>query len=108
MKESQLTFGQRMGNVSQLERVDAHVVISYESRNEFAVQRIVAGIQSADAPVRVVISVHADAKWAVRPHGRGSPVIVVVTEAVHLLVIALAVVHGREGCFATLLFMFTP
>ncbi len=97
-----------MGNVSQLERVDAHIVISNESRNEFAVQRIVAGIQSADTPVRVVVSVHANAEWAVRPNGRGSPVIIVVTEAVHLLVIALAVVHGREGCFATLLFLFAP
>ena len=95
--EVQLRFGQGVRNVPQLVRVDPHVVIGDEAGDELAIERIVSGIQCTDTPVSIVISVHAHAEWTIFPEGRRSPVIAVVTEAVHFLVITLSVVSVGHG-----------
>ena len=100
MEKGQLIFGQSVGDVAQLVRIDAHVVISDESRDEFTVERIVRRVESADAPVRVVVGVHADTKWAVVTQRCRPPMISVVTEAIHLLIVALAIVRLDHGSFA--------
>ena len=105
MEERQLALGQRVRNVSQLVRVDPHVVVRDETRDEFAVERVVRGVQRPQAPVRVVVRVHADAERAVRPEGGRPPVVVVVAEAVHLLVVALSVVRLGHGSLAVQLLL---
>jgi len=89
MEKTQLALAQRVCNVSELVRIDPHVVIGNESRDEFAVEGIVRSIQCPDAPISIVISVHADTKGSFTPEGRGPPVLIIVTEAVHLVVTAL-------------------
>ncbi len=89
MEETQLALAQRVCNVSELVRIDPHVVIGDESRDELAVEGIMRSIQCPDAPISVIISVHADTKGSLTPEGRGPPVLVIVTEAVHLVVTAL-------------------
>lgn len=107
MEEGQLALAERVGNVAQLVRVDAHVVVRDEARDELAVLRVVSGVERPQAPVRVVVGVHAHTERAFRPARGRAPVIAVVTEAVHLLVAALAVVRLGHGPFAVQL-LFAP
>lgn len=100
MEESQLIFGQGVGNVAQLIGIDPHVVVSDETGNEFTIERVVSGVERAHAPVRVVVGVHADAERSVVPQRSRPPVILIVTEAIHLLVVALAVVRFDHGSFS--------
>ena len=62
VEESQLLLGEGVGDVAQLVGVDAHVVVGDEARDELAVERIVRRVQRPDAPVRVVVGVHAHAE----------------------------------------------
>ena len=112
MEGGQLLLAERVGNVAQLIGVDPHVVVRDKARDELAVERIVRRVERADAPIRVVIGVHAHAKGPLPPQRSRAPVVVVVTEAVHLVVTALAVVSLRHGplpaqlLLATLLTLF--
>lgn len=49
--EVELRFGQRVGDVAQLVRIDAHVVVGDEAGDELAVERVVRGVQRPHAPV---------------------------------------------------------
>lgn len=105
MEEGQLIFRQGVGDVAQLVGVDAHVVVGDESGDEFAVERVVGRVERADAPVRIVVGVHADAEGVVVPQRGRPPMILVVAEAIHLLVVALAVVRLDHGPFAAQLLL---
>lgn len=67
MEEGQLRFRQCVGNVPQLIRIDAHVVVSDESSDKLAVKRVVRRIERTHTPVRVVVSIHAHTEWAILP-----------------------------------------
>ena len=101
MKGVDLTFTQSMGHVTQLERVDAHVVEGNEARGELAVEGILSCINGPQAGIRVIVGIDADTERAIGPSRGSPPVVVVMAETVHLLNIALAVVHGGEGSLAT-------
>ena len=72
VEESEFIFGERVGDVAQLVGVDAHVVVGDETGDEFAVERIVRWIQRPDAPVRVVVGVHAHAERTWNKHNQST------------------------------------
>ena len=64
MEEGQLRLRQRVGNVPQLIGIDAHVVVSDESSDKLAVERIVRRIERTHTPVCIVVGIHAHTKRA--------------------------------------------
>ena len=62
VEEGQLVLREGVGDVAQLVRIDAHVVVGDEAGDELTVERVVRRVQRPDAPVRVVVGVHADAE----------------------------------------------
>lgn len=67
MEKGQLIFRQGVGDVAQLVRIDAHVVVGDEAGNEFTIERVVSRVERTNTPVRVVVGVHANAEGAVVP-----------------------------------------
>ena len=105
VEEGQLIFRQGMGDIAQLVRIDPHVVVSDKAGNEFTIKRVVSRVERPHAPIRVVVGVHADAERSIVPQRSRPPVVLIVAETIHLLVVALAVVRLDHGPFSTQLLL---
>jgi len=87
MHKVKLRVRQGLVDVSQLVRVHVQVVVGDDTGDEFAVQVVVGGVDGPHARVGVCVGVGARAEGPVRPQGLGLPVVVVVSETVHELVV---------------------
>ena len=75
--------------VPQLIRIFHDVVVRDKAGDKLAVEEVVGRVDSARAPVRVIVGIGTRAKRSQGPIGRDFPVIVVLFEAIHVLNIAL-------------------
>lgn len=66
-QNAQLLLGHLVRPVEQLVGVNTQVVIGDMSCSEFAVEKIVGGIDSTQARVCVVVGIHAHAERTIRP-----------------------------------------
>lgn len=64
-------------------RTDSQIVVSDKSGDKLAVEQVVRSVDGPYAVVGVVGGAHAEAEGAGRPEGRRTPVVVVVSVAVH-------------------------
>lgn len=80
-----------MDGISQLIGISSHVVEGNKASDEFAVEEIMSFVDCPQAPECIVVGILAETKWPIRPQGCRLPVVVVVSEAVHLLKVARSV-----------------
>jgi len=87
----QLGVSQGVEEVPQLVGVDSHVVVGHHPRHVLAVEIVVGDVDVPDTPVGVVVAVGAGTERTTSPTRLRPPVLVVVTETIHLR-LGLAVV----------------
>lgn len=82
-----------MDGISQLIGIGSHVVERNKASDEFTIEKIMSFVDCPQAPKCIVVGILAETKRPIRPQGCSLPVVVVVSEAVHLFEVARSILE---------------